>query len=182
MSDDSATIHELEKATNRWTVDDYLESHVRCGSEDYQKLKAYQRETGIPLGMCISMLSGESASSCNKLQAFKDGVFKISGQQHADEVKHVVLHCKGLGIEVNQNFVAALSRCLRVQEFSIETFLARASSNRGEFKKCRTVNEQMRHFEEIYNYKSHHQNKLALCFLADQAMQSRSCLVKKQTS
>lgn len=123
VSDDSATIHELEKATNRWTVDDYLESHVRCGSEDYQKLKAYQRETGIPLGMCISMLSGESASSCNKLQAFKDGVFKISGQQHADEVKHVVLHCKGLGIEVNQNFVAALSRCLRVQEFSIETFL-----------------------------------------------------------
>lgn len=179
VSNDSASIHELEKATNRWTVQDYLESHVRCGSEDYARLKAYQEETGIPLGMCISMLSGESASSNNKLQAFKDGVFKVSGQEHADQVKQVVLHCKALGIDVNQNFVAALSRCLRVDEFSVETFLTRASSNRADFKKCRTVNEQMRHFEEIYNYKSHHQNKLALCFLADQAMLKRSCLPQK---
>lgn len=176
VSDDTASIHELEKATNRWTVNDYLESHARCGSEDYEKLKQYQKQTGIPLGMCISMLSGESASSNNKLQSFKDGTFRISGQEHADQVSRVVLHCKSIGVDVNQNFVAALSRCLRVAEFSIDTFLTRASSNRSAFKKCRTVNEQMRNFEDIYNYKALHQNKLALCFLADQAMLSRSCL------
>jgi hypothetical protein len=176
VSDDTATIHELEKATTRWAISDYLESHIRCGSEDYTKLNEYHIETGIPLGMCISILGGESASSCNQLQSFKDGRFKIRGQQHADDIKRVVVYCQALGIPINQNFVAALSRCLRVVEFSTEVFLTRALSNKGEFKKCRTVIEQMRHFEEIYNHKAHHQNKLSLCFLADQAMRNRSCI------
>jgi hypothetical protein len=176
VSEDTATIHELEKATTRWTVEDYLESYIRCGNEGYIALKEYHEETGIPLGMCVAILGGETATSGNKLQQFKDGRFCISGQEHADDIKRVVTHCQAIGISVNQNFVAALSRCLRVPEFSIEVFLTRASSNRDDFKKCRTVIEQMRHFEEIYNYKAQHHNKLALCFLADQAMRKRSCV------
>lgn len=182
VSDDSATIHELEKSTTRWSVNDYLDSYVRCGLEDYAKLQQYYKDTKIPIGMCVSILCGESAASNNQLQAFKDGRFTVRDQQHADEMKRVVVECQSLGISVNQNFVAALSRCLRVEEFSADTFLSRASSNRSDFKKCRTVHEQMRHFEEIYNYKTHHQNKLALCFLADQAMRERSCLHKPKSA
>lgn len=182
VSEDAATIHELEKATTRWSVTDYLESHVRCGSEDYKKLKEYHDETGIPLQMCVSILGGESAGSSNKMQQFKDGAFRILGQQHADDIKRIVCHCQSLGINVNQNFVNALSRCLRVEEFSIETFLTRATSNKNDFRKCRTVDEQMRHFEDIYNYKAQHQNKLALCFLADQVMKKRMCINNKKAA
>jgi hypothetical protein len=176
VSDDTATIHELERATNRWTVNDYLESHVGAGYEDYARLKLYHERTGIPLGMCVSMLSGESASSCNKLQDFKDGNFRISGEDHANQVSRIVVYCKSLDVQVNQNFIAAISRCLRVEEFSGEAFLVKIERHKDAVKKCRTVKEQMQHFEEIYNYKSLHQHRLSLCFLADKVMQSRSCL------
>lgn len=181
VSNDSATIHQLEKATTRWSVNDYLDSHVRCGKPDYIILERYFKETGIPLGLCISILSGESAGSSNKLQAFKDGRFVVRGAQHAEDIKKVVMPCKLLGIPINEMFVSALSRCLRVAEFSSDTFLTRARSNASAFKKCRTLKEQMQLFEDVYNYKAYHQNKLALCFLADKAMAARTIAALKQS-
>jgi len=179
ISDDSATIHELETATTRWSVEDYLSSYIRCGIESYTRLKEYWTETGIPLGMCISILAGESARSSNKLRSFKDGSFTIKGQEHADQIRQIVMRCSELGVTINQNFVAAISRCLRVEEFSIETFLFRAASNATTFKKCRTIEDQMKLLEDIYNYKAH--NKIALCFLADQIMRKRSPFHKQKT-
>ncbi len=181
ISNDVATIHELEKATTRWSVTDYLESHVKCGKPDYIVLQNYFHETGIPLGLCIAILGGESAGSGNKLQEFKDGRFVVRGEQHAKDIKSVVMPCRALGIAINEMFVSSLSRCLRVPEFSIDTFLTRARSNISAFRKCRTLKEQMQLFEDVYNYKAHLENKLALCFLADKAMAARTIAALKQS-
>ena len=173
VSGDDATIHELEKSTNRWTVADYMESHIRCGVSGYSRVKEYQSQTGITLNMCISILGGESASSSNLSQKFKDGVFVIRGEQHAAGIKEVVLFCKDAGIAVDQHFVHALSRCLRVNEFSVDVFKVRAANNVSMFYKCRTLCVQMQLFEDVYNFKATAKTRLPLCFLADQVMRDR---------
>lgn len=174
VSDDDATIHELEKATNKWRMADYLESHMRCGNAAYRRLYEYHSETGISLNMCVSMLGGESATSGNLIQRFKDGTFVIRGEEHASQVRDVVLHCGAIGADIDQKFVAAVSRCLRVPEFSVAIFKTRAANNASMFRKCRTLDEQMQLFEEIYNFKATAKTRLPLCFLADQTMKARS--------
>ena len=66
VCEDNASIHELEAATTRWSLDDYLTSYVRMGDADYIAIQKYQQRTGIATGLCVSMLGGEMASSGNK--------------------------------------------------------------------------------------------------------------------
>jgi hypothetical protein len=180
VTEDAATIHELEKATTRWSLYDYMESFAKCGSDAYAKVKEYHERTGIPLQQCISMLGGESAGSGNQAIKFKHGDFKLAEWTHAGAVADVVLHCKDLGIKANDSiFVQTLSRCMFVPEFSPEIFKLRAASNVARFKPCRLVAEQIALFEEIYNMKARNENRLPLMFLANKAMTERMACKKK---
>jgi hypothetical protein len=49
VSDDNASIQELENATNPWTMKDYLTSYVRQGRPEYIEVYKYVEETGISL-------------------------------------------------------------------------------------------------------------------------------------
>lgn len=180
ISEDSATIHELEKATNQWRMHDYLESYVRCGLQAYQRIKEYHLETGISLNACVSILGGESAQSGNLIKRFKDGLIEIRGEKHAAEIRDLILYCHRLDIATDTIFTKAISRCLFVPEFSADVFKARVLSNTAMVKKCRTLVEQMQQLEDIYNFKATAKNRLPLCFLADQAMKNRCPVGRKQ--
>src|SRR5690606_38818698 len=99
VCDDAATIHELEKATTRWSIKDFLVSFVRCGDPAYITVYEYHKRTGIQISACISMLGGESAGSSNKNEDFKAGQFRLGDPTNANTVADLVLHCKSLGIK-----------------------------------------------------------------------------------
>ena len=183
VTEDAATIHELEKATTRWSLQDYMESFAKCGSEAYAKVKEYHDRTGIPLQQCISMLGGESAASGNQAIKFKHGDFKLAEWTHAETVADIVLHCKSLGIKATDYiFVQTLSRCMFVPEFSPEIFKLRAATNVARFKPCRLATDQLALFEEIYNMKSHAQNRVPLMFLANKVMSERKAVKQKSAA
>ena len=183
VTEDAATIHELEKATTTWTVKDYLNSFAKVGVDAYVRVKEYYERTGIPLMHCVSMLGGESAGSNNLMSRFKYGEYKLADTTHAETVADIVIHCKSIGIKATDSiFVQSISRCLFVPEFSPEIFKLRASSNVAKFKPIRTVAEQTVLFEEIYNMKAHTQNRLPLVFLTNKVMASRSIASKKPTT
>jgi hypothetical protein len=181
ISNDEATIHELEKATTTWKQKDYLTSFAKCGLGDYQIVAEFFERTGISLGHCISMFSGETASSNNKTDAFKNGTFTVTqdGIQHAEEVGEVVSHCGDCGIKSRDSiFVSALSRCLFVKEFSKETFKRRAENNVSMFKPCRSIAEQTELFESVYNRNATIANRLPLAFLTNKVMAGRNAALK----
>lgn len=176
ICEDEATIHELEDATTKWNQSDYLESFIKCGVEDYRTVKEFHQSTGIALGMCISMMGGESAGSNNRTPEFKRGEFKITeaGREHCLKVGDVVLFCHQLGIpSKNVYFVSALSRCLFVEQFSVEVFKRRAQANVAMFHTCPNVQQQTELFEAVYNRNATTNSRLPLTFLANQAMARR---------
>jgi hypothetical protein len=174
VCDDEATIHDLQKTTTSWKVADYADSYARSGRDEYQRVKQYQSETGIPLGMCISMLGGECATSSNKVKEFKQGRFTITpeGEAHAAQMRTIILKLKELGISPGHILIMSLSRLLFVKEFSVTTFLERMAANSGELKKFGNVEGQALNLEYIYNRnaKSH---RLNIAFLADEVMNKR---------
>lgn len=180
VSDDDATVHELEKATVHWSAQDYLASFVRCGYEQYRALEEYHNRTGITLQACISLLGGEAALSQNKIHKFKDGSFEITDRDYAETVASIICYCRDLGIDATrQIFVQAISRCVRAKEFNVETFKARAASNPSMLTPQRSLQEQMAVIEHVYNFKAQQHNRVPLAFLVDQAMAARNLKVKK---
>jgi hypothetical protein len=181
ISDDSAGIAELEWATNKWTIKNYLESYSRCGMADYVKLAEYVERTQIPLSLAISMLGGECASSGNLLNRFKLGKFVITGEAHAEMVADIVLFCSRKGIRSRDViFIQSLSRCLFTPEFNAESFKAKAKINVAMFKPCRSVAEQTAIFEAVYNMKTRADNRMPLAFMVSKAMAARSISSKKK--
>lgn len=176
VSNDGATIHELEKSTIQWSQKDFLQSFVRCGNSHYIRLQEFHDRTGMPLGICIAMFTGRTASSRSKVEKFKHGEFTIDewGAAHAEQVAAIVRFCCDVGIKANDSiFIQAVSRCLCVSQFSAETFKKRCESNASMFRPCRTLDEQTDLFESVYNRNATIANRLPLAFLANQAMAQR---------
>jgi len=181
VSDDAATVHELEKATVRWSTTDYLESFIRCGNDEYKELNKYIQETKIPIGICISILAGESASSGNKLVNFKSGTFKVTekGREHANDIREVVAACRQVAPQAcDATFVRALSRCLFIPEFDKKTFVVRVETNWHMLKPCKNVGMMTEMIENIYNHKANVNNRLPISFLADKVMKERAAVKK----
>jgi len=147
------SIHELEWGTNPWDMQDYLRSYIRCGKSEYKEVDEYVQQTGIPLSSSISLLSGESAGSANKVDSFKHGKYKTGDKSIADDVREVVLFMKSIGLDFSKTalFVNALSKCLWVPEFRKEHFISKLKTWGSQFEKQRTVEAYLKEIEKVYN-------------------------------
>lgn len=176
ICDDNASIHELEKSTKAWSVSDYLESYIRSGSPHYAYLKNFHKKTSIGISACMSMLSGESAGSNNKLYAFKDGKFEPNkdGIEHANAVASMVEACRlqGASWANSAPFVAALSKMMWVKEFSYEEFIQRVKRHPQFLEKQRGIEGYFSMIESLYNYQRKGR-RVPLAFLVEETSRER---------
>jgi hypothetical protein len=171
---DEATIHELEKATNRWTIQDYLDSHIRQNRKDYMRVREYCDATGISVGMAVALLSGHTAHpGAEVLNAFRDGHFKIKPTTNALIVKELCRQahkCK-LRFYNNYLFVQALSRIAWVKELDVERMKSKFALFSDFMEKKANLEQYLAMLEDIYNRQS--RTKIPLAFLATQASKER---------
>ena len=173
--DDSSTIHELESATVHWSLGDFMDSYINAGKKDYEAVERYHDQTGIPLTAVIALLSGRSASSSSKAQMFKMGTYKLAKNQvHANRVKDIVMFMQDLKIKIASSamFVSAISKILRVNQFSVSRFKRKLKSRKSMFEKQPSVVAYLMLIEKIYNFKS--TNKLPLAFMAEEEAKRRA--------
>jgi hypothetical protein len=173
VSDDKATIQELENATNPWTMKDYLASYVRQGKPEYISVYKYVEETGISLGNAISLIAGEEAMSRNRVDQFRNGNFKAGDPGHAMTVKDIVVFMKLKGVDFASNtlFVGALSKALWVQEFDSKRFKQKIAAHKAIFEKQPDINSYLDVIEAVYNRQS--RDKLPVAFLAKERAMMR---------
>lgn len=174
LADDSGmTIQEEQVTTRSWDLKDFLTSYVRNGIASYIAVEKYIEDTGIPLGLTISILAGESAGSGNKVNAFKSGSYVLGDQNHANQIKSIVATMKKSGISYATNafFIQALSKVLWVDSFSITRFKSKIKSHAQHFEKQPNVQAYLEEIERIYNRQS--TSRLPLAFLATEKSKER---------
>jgi hypothetical protein len=171
---DSATIYEIDRATNKWDMNDHLTSYSRSGKADYSQVRDYCEKTGIGVIDATAMLVGNSAGTTSHSISFKEGKFVVTDTTNANSVADIVLHCKKKGIKWahTHNFVMALSRVVWLPEFSTTRFKAKVTSFTYMIEKQPHNGAYLEMIEKIYNYKS--SEKVPLKFLADQAARGRA--------
>jgi ParB-like nuclease domain len=169
---DEMTIADGENTTSRWSISDYLTMFERTGNLNYIEVKDYHERTGIAIGMCISMLGGELASSSNKLDAFKRGTYKISSNQdHSDDVEILVNALKLSGIKwaTDCKVIQSLSRIVAGGHADIEQFKKRIAANASFIVKKQNMEQYADMWQEIYNRHTKGP-KLQLTFLTNEAV------------
>jgi hypothetical protein len=183
ISNDDISIYQLEKATNPWSMQDYLESHCRRGLPEYLKVKRYCDETGIPVNLAIAMLGGNTAGTANFTEAFKTGTYKVKGSSsHAEMVKDLVLCLKGCGVKFYNTalLVQGFSRCVWLKEFSVNKMKSKMRTFHGLMEKKADLNQSLIMLEDIYNRQS--REKIPLRFLAEEAAKGRNLIPLKNRS
>jgi len=183
ISNDSASIHDLEKPNTPWNKNDYLASYSKTGNENYLAVKAYMDKTGIGLSAAASMFFGDAAGSgnCFKRDAFEDGNFQVRTVVHAQTVGDIVIFLKKIGIKWadNRAFVTALSRVLFVKEFKTSQFKEKSKKYPFLYTQRRGYLEYTAMIEEIYNYHTPSKDKLNISFMAQQVADKRAAVKKK---
>lgn len=173
---DEITIHELEKATVRWSMQDYLTSYVRCGKEAYLAVLEYHKRTGIGLAACISMLAGDSAGSGNWNGRFKDGTYRLGNLSHSRVIATIIAQCRESGYPYWNNtlFVEAVSKVALAEGFASEVLKEKVKTFVYFMKKQATKQDYVDMVDSIYNRQS--QNKMPLSFLAEEAARKRNAI------
>lgn len=173
---DTATIYELERATNRWSLEDYLTSHARQGIGSYVKVLEFHQRTGIGINDTISMLGGQTAGSNNFQNVFKAGAYEAADGTHAYIVADIVMHCKKLGIAFATNylFVHALSRIVQVEGFDVRRLKHKIETFSYLMEKQPTLVAYEDMIERVYNRQA--KETIPLAFLAAQAAKERSAV------
>lgn len=172
VCNDNASIYELEGATVKWSIADYLNSYCRMGKVDYLKVKDYVDTTGVGIANAANILAG--AMACSGVDgSFKQGTYKVKQPNQADTIKEYLEYCKNLGIECyNANhFVNAFSRLLFVKEFNIDLMTDKTTKYKPLFEKKLNLDQYLDMFEDVYNRQGH--QKIPLKFLAYEASKAR---------
>lgn len=178
ICDDNSTVHELERATNKWSLQDYLTSYVRLGDQDYDAVSEYHKRTGITLHCCISLLAGECACSSNHLNRFKAGEYKVKNTKHAERVAKIIATIKSAGIKwaTDKLVVQSVSRIVMCDAVNPDTLLQKIAKNKQLIEKQPSLSAYTEMFDLIYNHNS--RNKIPLSFLVDKAMLERQATFK----
>ena len=179
-SHDDADIFETEITQLQWSMDDYLQAHVRKGAPAYAVVREYRDRTGIPLGLCIGLLGGQTSTS-NVLKSFKDGTFIISESPLAETVAEIIEFCKSVSnVATLSLFVQAVARCVFVPQFDPERFKKKVRAFGSLLVKAPTLERYTKMIEDIYNTHAPRGKHLSLAFLADQSARERKA-AKKQS-
>lgn len=171
---DSATIYELDKSINKWSLNDFLTSHCRDGKIEYLKLKAYIDETGINISSSASMLMGQSAGSGNCQIPLRNGTYKANDKcNHANIVKDIVLCLKKYGVKYYNNdfLVQAISKVAWVDQFDHNVLKQKIKVFSHLIDKKANVDQYLTLLEEIYNKQS--RTSIPLKFFAVQKAKER---------
>lgn len=182
VSDDEASITELESATNTWKMLDYVSSYARQGKDAYVELLRWANNTGISIGHCASMLAGEQASSSNKNTELKAGTYKVTstGRELMGKVGSIVQVASKSNIAFARKsaFVNALSMVCLMEDFDHDRLMQKISQSPHLIQDCPTTDMFLSEIESAYNNRL--SEKVPVAFLAKTAAKSRSVAIRKK--
>lgn len=152
--DAQETMGAVNSIVKKWEGKDFIRMFATRGNSHYVKLLEYH-EKGIPLGMAASMMIRNAASSGNANKSIQDGSFKIKTTEIIDQVVDFLDELGSLNPALRSRpFIAAISKCIMCDEFSMETFKQRIKENSQMMKKTSNEDQMLAVIEAIYNHRS----------------------------
>ena len=166
------TMGSVNSIVKKWEGKDFIRMFATRGNPHYVKLIEYH-EKGIPLGMAASMMIRNAASSGNANRSIQDGTFKIKTTEIIDKVVDFLDEFGSMNPALKSRpFIAAISKCIMCDEFSLGTFKQRIKENIQMMKKTSNEDQMLSVIEAIYNHRS--RSPIPIKFFVESASKDRN--------
>lgn len=177
---DDIVIAECAAAQSSWRVFDYIATYATQGNKHYEQLIQFAKETELPLVQAAHLLFGETNNG-NVQKRIRDGKFVVKDVEYAMRVAGIVNAVRRHATwALNNLSVSALSRLVRVSDFSEEQFAKKCDTFPHLLNREATLEAYSTMYDKLYNHAS--RAPIPLAFLARQAAVSRSNLGEARKS
>lgn len=139
-----------------WRPKDYLHSFSERGNKNYQALRSFVAEFGLPITTSAMLLSGKRSESGSTTlgQDFRKGKFHVATEDHARRVAAFIVALKQyIPFATDRCMALALAKVMEVQDFEPSRFLTKIKTNQGQLAKCANHEQYIRAIEDVYNYR-----------------------------
>ena len=156
-------IREMNSTSRKWTMSEYMESHVKLNNKEYEILKWFHQTYEFSISDCISMLNGKGYRTSDDLNNFKLGKFKVTdlewAKDTADKIQQIGEY---FPYYKKRSFVGAIISALKDSTFIWKVFLARLESHSSKLKNQGSRNDFILNIERLYNHNTSAGKKIRL--------------------
>lgn len=145
----------LNANSRQWGMNDYLESFIQRGHQDYQTLKDFMQNYELPLGVSARLLSGTQMKAHDLVKDFKNGRFEVKEQGYAEALAKTLVGLKPYvegSLWRSRDFIGALQYAFGIVEPRV--LIHKVKTSRNKVQPRGSVKDYLRQFEDIVNYRS----------------------------
>lgn len=153
-----------------WTIQDWVKSWRCKGMKDYEMLSAFIEKYKLPVTTSANILAGIDNPGGSITRSVKNGTFKVLDMEFAERCATAIVAISEHFKDARSfYFVAAVFRCLKVEQFNLAHLISKIQKFPGMLKPQARVDQYLEDIQNLYN-RADKKNQIPLKFLANQAM------------
>jgi len=152
-------VQRLNSNVRNWTMQNFLDSYVERGNENYIKLKEFMDRTGLAIGLAVLLFNGaqkKTKGADSYVQVFKDGDFKVNFQQFAEDMFQSLIELTPYCDEESWQDRAFVTALILVYRAGItqETLLGKLKSSSIRIPRLATRRQYVKLLEDVLSHKN----------------------------
>jgi len=159
------TAQRLSSNTKGWSYEDFLESFIVQGMEDYITFKEFRKRWFFSIGDCIMLFTPNRKTqvSHSNYKQFKEGNFKvISLNQAVKRAKRIYDFKPFYPSFKRRSFVKACLLMFANPDYQHSLMLKKMAYQSSNLLDCINTQQYLRAMERIYNFKTSPEDKIRL--------------------
>lgn len=178
---DDIVIADCAAGQSPWNVTDYVGSFAKQGNSEMQTILDFAAEHKLPVARAASLLAGDGAHSGNVQKLIKSNHFHVRDLEYAHRVARIVSAVAQFAPwACTANAAGAISRFVRVPEFSDERMIKAVNAHPHLLRNQPTIEALSSMFEDVYNNAL--RQKIPLAFRAREEAKKRQDIGSKKRS
>ena len=156
-------IRKLNSVNRKWTMQEYMMSHVKLGAKEYETMEWFTRTYGFSITDSIAMLNGKGYRSQQDLEDFKLGNFVVHDLEHAKNTASAIIKV-GEYFEHfrKKSFIHAMISALSDPSFVWSKFDNKLKNFSSLLRNQGSRNDFIINIEKLYNYKTSPDRRIRL--------------------
>ena len=156
-------VRKLNSVARKWTLTEYLMSHVKLGKQDYEILEWFHRTYKFGLSECIAMLNGKGYCNAKELIEFKGGEFTLKNLEQAKIWARCITKVgEYFQYYKKRSFVLAMLVLMQHSKFSWKTFEKRLMNSSAKLRNQGSRNDFIVNLERLYNHNTSTDKRIRL--------------------
>lgn len=145
----------INSSSRPWTVEDYVESFIELGDDQYVQLKNFKEKFNLGYGIACGLLGGKPNAGGSSIKNLKNGTFKVQSSIMAEKIATLLNELQpyaDFNILSARNVAITLWYLFQNEDFDPQRLIGKLDKNNLKIERRLNVRYYILQFEELYNF------------------------------